>query len=215
MVRRPPHQLRPRVELRLAAGQHAPVQRQRDREQRLAQHLRCSLPPFHERPTTAIMNFKVAGRDLRSHVHSLLSKVAGVQWVDNAPRAELWRRYGEFSFVISPRGYGKDCHRTWEALSLGCAVIVAKDFHLRPLYDDLPVIQVERWETVTAEALAAWKAELSAKWHTFRFEKLRSSFWLDAVQRAVKSGSVEGLWRVRPFKNNPDGYASAEFRYDS
>lgn len=38
-------------------------------------------------------------------------------------RAELWRRHGRYSFVISPPGHGLDCHRTWEALALGCIPI--------------------------------------------------------------------------------------------
>ena len=184
------------------------------RQEALLMELRCRMAPFYARPPRALMNFKLAGRDLRSRVHGLLSGVKGVEWVDGVKRHELWRMYGEFSFVVSPRGYGKDCHRTWEALSLGCAVIVSRDFHLRPLYDDLPVIQVERWETVTAEALLAWKAELERKWHTFRFEKLRTQFWLDAVRRASSEGNVSSLWAVRSFKNNRAGFASAAFVHD-
>ena len=93
-------------------------------------------------------------------------------------------------------------------------MIVSRDFHLRPLYDDLPVVQVERWETVTAEALLRWKSELAAKWHTFRFEKLRSAFWLDAVRRAAEEGSVAGLWRAQPYANNAAEFASVAFHYD-
>jgi hypothetical protein len=185
------------------------------RQEALLMRLRCEHPPFAQRPPTAIMNFKVAGRDLRSRVHELLKGVAGVEWVEGVQRHELWRRYGGFSFVVSPRGYGKDCHRTWEALSLGCAVIVSRDFHLRPLYDDLPVIQVERWETVTAEALLRWKRELVERWPTFKFEKLRSAFWLEAVRRAAEEGGVGGLWRAKPYANNGAEFASVAFHYDS
>ena len=175
--------------------------------------LRCDHPPFAARPPTAIMNFKTAGRGLRAEVGALLRSVEGVHWVDGVRRHELWALYGNFSFVVSPRGDGKDCHRTWEALALGCAVIVSRDFFLRPLYDDLPVVQVERWETVTAEALLRWKADLSARWHTFRFEKLRSAFWREAVQRAAAEGTVQGLWRARPYANNPLEFASVAFAY--
>lgn len=38
-------------------------------------------------------------------------------------RSELWRRHGNYAFVISPPGHGLDCHRTWEALALGCIPI--------------------------------------------------------------------------------------------
>ena len=46
---------------------------------------------------------------------------------------------------------------------------------MRPLYDELPVIPVTRWETVTPEALVRWKGEMTAKWATFRWEKLRAA----------------------------------------
>ena len=50
----------------------------------------------------------------------------------------------KFLFVASPRGNGIDCHRTWEALLLGCIPIVEKHF----MYDNynLPIIQIEKWE---------------------------------------------------------------------
>jgi hypothetical protein len=176
--------------------------------------LRCRLPPFHDRPPHAIMNFKAFGRDVRSHVLNVLTNVPGIKLIQNIGRKDLWQTYGEFSFVISPRGFGKDSHRTWEALALGCAVIVSKDFQLSPLYDDLPVIQIERWEQVTTEALIRWKDELSEKWLTFRWEKLRSTFWIDALQRAALEGSVESFWKTRAFKNNADGTASGSITFD-
>jgi hypothetical protein len=179
----------------------------------LLQELRCTLPPFHARPPVAIMNFKAAGRDVRSYVFNLLKDRPGVRTVGGLSRASLWRLYGGVSFVLSPRGYGKDCHRTWEALTLGCAVIVSRDIHLDPLYADLPVIQVEDWGAVTAEALAAWHADLSARWHTFRWEKLRAAFWLDAVRAAARDGHVDAVWKAYAVRNADDAWSRAEFTY--
>ncbi len=169
-------------------------------------HLRCVLPPFSQRSPRALMNFKSAGRSVRSQVAQLLTGRPGITYVDNLSRSQLWRYYGEFAFIVSPRGYGKDCHRTWEALALGCAVIVSKDSFLEPLYEDLPVIQIANWDLVTAENLALWQAELAAKWHTFRFEKLRTDFWLDAIRKSARQGSLEGIWEwnedTRPERGN-------------
>ena len=141
------------------------------------------------------MNFKASGRSVRGAVFELLINRPGVEWIERATRSELWARYGEFAFVVSPRGYGKDCHRTWEALALGSAVIVSRDSFMAPLYEDLPVVQISDWREVTAENLAKWKRELGARWHTFRFEKLRTDFWLEAINAAAQQGSLEGIWR--------------------
>jgi hypothetical protein len=157
-------------------------------------HLRCALPPFSQRPARAVMNFKASGRSVRGEVFELLINRPGIEWIERASRSDLWRRYGEFAFVVSPRGYGKDCHRTWEALALGSAVIVSRDSFMAPLYEDLPVVQISDWSQVTEENLAKWKAELGARWHTFRFEKLRTDFWLEAIHAAAQQGSLEGIW---------------------
>jgi hypothetical protein len=41
-------------------------------------------------------------------------------------RITCWTNQSKYAFVISPFGHGMDCHRTWEALILGCIVIVKK-----------------------------------------------------------------------------------------
>ena len=41
-------------------------------------------------------------------------------------RKTSWINQSKYAFVLSPRGRGLDCHRTWEALCLGCIPIVKK-----------------------------------------------------------------------------------------
>jgi hypothetical protein len=67
-------------------------------------------------------------------------------------RRETWEKQAQYSFVASPHGRGLDCHRTWEALTLGCIVIV-KSSSLDSLYAGLPVLIVDKWKDVTAELL--------------------------------------------------------------
>lgn len=67
-------------------------------------------------------------------------------------RANSWKNQSQYAFVISPQGNGLDCHRTWEALTLGCIPIV-KTSPLNALFQDLPVWIVEKWEDVTTETM--------------------------------------------------------------
>jgi len=39
-------------------------------------------------------------------------------------RTEFWNRAGRCAWVACVQGYGRDCHRTWEALALGGGVVV-------------------------------------------------------------------------------------------
>ena len=49
-------------------------------------------------------------------------------------------------FVLSPRGNGLDCHRTWEVLMLGRIPILKREGQLERLYKDMPVLFVDEWD---------------------------------------------------------------------
>lgn len=64
------------------------------------------------------------------------------------PRIETWNNQANHMFVISPEGIGMDCHRTWEALLLGCVPVVKKNKH--NLFKNLPVWEVNDWSEFNA-----------------------------------------------------------------
>ncbi len=84
------------------------------------------------------------------------------------------------TFVISPPGNGLDCHRTWEALLMGCYPIV-KSSTLNPLYEGLPVVKVNAWAEVTEELLRKKCAQF--KLMSWSKEKLYAPYWFDLVRK--------------------------------
>jgi hypothetical protein len=68
------------------------------------------------------------------------------------PTAKTWEMQASYQFVLSPHGAGLDCHRTWEALLLGCIPII-KVAKLNDLFRELPVIVVNHWEEVNRALL--------------------------------------------------------------
>jgi hypothetical protein len=95
------------------------------------------------------------------------------------PRSEMWRRRGEFAFVLSPPGNGLDCHRTWEALALGHIVLVPSS-SLNSLYSDLPVVFLNRWDEITSENLGKWLSLYKSR--LGMTEKLRSAYWVNRMR---------------------------------
>ena len=91
-------------------------------------------------------------------------------------RNSCWRTQSFFRFVLSPRGGGADCHRTWEALLLGCIPIV-KSSPLDPLFEDLPVLIVADWSDVTEDRLLRCSQEFGHR--QFNMEKLKLNWWLN------------------------------------
>jgi hypothetical protein len=91
-------------------------------------------------------------------------------------RAESWKKQATYAFVLSPHGNGLDCHRTWEALNLGCIPIVKRS-GISPLFDELPVLIVEEWLDVTEELLI--KTVEDFKQREFNYERLTLKYWMD------------------------------------
>jgi len=90
------------------------------------------------------------------------------------PADKAWEEQSKYAFVVSPHGNGLDCHRTWEALILGCIVIV-KTSPLDSLYTDLPVIIIKDWHEITREMLDTVANEFKTK--TFNYDKLTVAYW--------------------------------------
>ncbi len=94
------------------------------------------------------------------------------------PFSEYLHDLSDTIFVVSPPGNGLDCHRTWEALLMGCYPIV-KSTTLNPLYKDLPIVIIDTWEEVTEEFLLRKIQEFEGmEWSR---EKLYAPYWFDRV----------------------------------
>jgi GR25 family glycosyltransferase involved in LPS biosynthesis len=109
-------------------------------------------------------------------------------------RTETWKNQATYSFVLSPRGVGYDCHRTWEALCLGCIPIV-KESPINSVYDDLPVLIINDWSDLTKELLENTIKSFSQK--TFSYDKLKLQYWMKLINSkkpiagGKKSGSIK------------------------
>lgn len=91
-------------------------------------------------------SFRFTNSNRRSTLNIIQNKQLG--FIDiQKPFKQYCEKMKEFLFVASPRGNGIDCHRTWEALYLGCIPIVEKHF-MYDSYEGLPIIQIEDWNNL-------------------------------------------------------------------
>jgi len=98
-------------------------------------------------------------------------------WTTSTQNLSLQKFYFDLAghkFVISPRGNGVDCHRTWEALYLRTIPIVRRSLHMDE-FSDLPIYYVDDWNEISYTKLNEYyeKAEGSL----FDLSKLRISAW--------------------------------------
>jgi hypothetical protein len=67
-------------------------------------------------------------------------------------RYQTWKNQSNYAFVLSPEGGGLDCHRTWEALALGCIPIVKRSA-FSDVFQHLPVLIVDDWVDINLQML--------------------------------------------------------------
>jgi hypothetical protein len=103
-------------------------------------------------------------------------------------RASTWSRQAEFLFVLSPEGAGIDCHRTWEALLLGCVPIVKRS-EVSELLVRLPALIVDDWAQVRRDTLENFINEVNQK--TFDFAPLFRETWMRRIHRLPPSRPLE------------------------
>lgn len=117
---------------------------------------------------------------LRKPIQVYFKKFPFCLW--NLGRPKPYEEYLEdlvySKFVLSPHGNGLDCIRTWEALYMGSYPVV-KTSSLDQLYQDLPVLIVNKWEDVTQEFLEKKYFEMKSK--KYNLNKLYFDYWLDLI----------------------------------
>jgi len=179
-----------------------------EEQERTLRAIAQELPPLHKRVPRVYIDFAwqrswglrsyrrfhplqgAALRESRRKIVKTLQNRDGVfcQTV-SLPRNEMWRRRGEYAFVLSPHGTGLDCHRTWEALALG-HIVLTPSSSLNQLYEGLPVIPLTSWDEITPENLRRW---LAAAAQGERFHpQLTSNYWIEKM-RATARNAVSHL----------------------
>ena len=81
-------------------------------------------------------------------------------------------------FVLSPRGNGLDCHRTWEALYMG-SIPILHTSTLDPMFENLPVLLIEDWDQVTKEFLETKYEEMQNR--SYQWKKLTAAYWIEQI----------------------------------
>ena len=142
--------------------------------------LLLSIPTWEERQNKAYVNFSIRTNFLlRGFVWQLFEKQSYCTMDADRPYKDYLGQMKAHLFVMSPPGYGIDCHRHWEALLMG-AVPIIQHSTIDPLFDDLPVILVHDWTQVSQAFLQQEYNKLKQK--TFNFDKLYADYWLDQIQ---------------------------------
>lgn len=135
--------------------------------------------PLGERMPIAYTTFHFAlHRGSRREAYEQIPKDLIYYEPSQTTRLVSWKRQIEYAFVVSPEGEGLDCHRTWEALCLGCIPIMIST-PLDDMFAGLPVLIVKSWSDINRELLDKTISEINMK--EFCLDKLQLKYWLDKI----------------------------------
>lgn len=83
---------------------------------------------------------------LRQNCYDIVEKMNFVT-VDqpNLTYKQYLNRIKEHKFVLSPRGNGLDCHRTWEILMMKRVPVIKREGSLESIYKNMPVLFIDEW----------------------------------------------------------------------
>lgn len=114
----------------------------------------------------------------RKEVRSLLDKNKLIDFLGTKiSYTEIAKRYASYQFVLSPRGRGMDCHRTWEVILLGSIAIVESS-PLDAMFkeNNLPVVIVPNFSVLNEWTLTDLE-ELKEKYLPLTdFENIEEKF---------------------------------------
>ena len=104
--------------------------------------------------------------------------------VTNSKCYDQWK---DFKFVLSPKGAGLDCHRTWEVLAMGSIPIVLSS-SIDDVFKGLPVVIVDSWSEINEEFLHSKYEEIRKKKerNEYKMEKLQLDYWTKKFQSKIK-----------------------------
>ena len=118
----------------------------------------------------------------------LLKKIKNNNYIDFSSNRKSFKEiieyYSKYNFVLSPRGNGLDCHRTWELLLLG-VIVITKTSSLDNMFikNNLPVVILNDWNELNEnieQKLTNWYLDNIYKTYIENiFPKLHYQYWLN------------------------------------
>jgi hypothetical protein len=131
------------------------------------------------KPGDAYMNFNINTYPIERQ--EVWDRFSTQSWVTATQKLTLEQFYFDLAshkFVISPRGNGVDCHRTWEALYLRTIPIVKSSTHMNG-FSDLPIYYVNNWEELEYNKLLDFYEKV--KTELFDLSKMKISVWKEII----------------------------------
>ncbi len=124
-------------------------------------------------------HFEITRGDRHEAYNEITSDLIEYQ-AEKSDRQTTHTNQMKYAFVASPFGVGLDCHRTWEALALGCIPIIKRS-GLARLFEDMPVLVIDNWKDITRELLQSTIQRFADQQPFWKHPKMRLDYWMQQI----------------------------------
>lgn len=97
----------------------------------------------------------------------------------NLSYEDYLKKIKQHKFILSPRGNGLDCHRTWEIMKLKRIPVLKREGQLDKLYANMPVLLVNNWDDLNQINLD----ELFSTYHFGNQDYLEKTYWFNFCKK--------------------------------
>lgn len=166
-------------------------------QERVLMNTLAQAPDFSDRFFAGYCNWHFAiDRGDRQECLEKIDKAISLIEKNHLPRISSWQRQAECMFVISPEGAGIDCHRTWEAILLGCVPVVKKS-KFSSLFNRLPVVILNDWSEFNSTHMIQQVDRL--KNEKFNFNPMFLRYWEEKINGKTRFNLPD--MSMKEFKN--------------
>jgi len=90
-------------------------------------------------------------------------------------------------FIMSPSGWGPDCHRHYEAIAMGCVPIVIENYAVSQLLESMPVLMLQSWSDLTRGGPAYLERQYEKiQKKSYNLDKLFADYWRMKIRNQHK-----------------------------
>ncbi|CAD6194143.1 unnamed protein product [Caenorhabditis auriculariae] len=140
---------------------------------------------FEDRPIDLYVNVALESHKSRSKNFEFCNSTSFTTLcrMERIPFDEYLEELGNSKFVLSPRGAGFDCFRTWEAIIMGAIPIIERS-PIDALYQNERILLVDSFDEITASLLQETEEKFES--HEFGRSKVFKSYWKDMFHDPVR-----------------------------
>lgn len=133
---------------------------------------------------------------------------------DRADRRLYYNKIGSVKFGLSLPGFGYDCFRLWELMTMGSIAVIEKGVGMDRMLWRLPALLVEDFDSITPKMLREAYVEAMYRADEFEYHRLTQEFWYGFLYNVSTTMKVDTILNTFPMQAEDPDFTRARIPYE-